>query len=264
MKTLKFIVYSNLWISFGAFFLAYLVFAINGIETNFNYLFFVFFSTLFSYNLQRVSRLKQIKKSSPNAWISNNSTIAKGLLIASFFGALVTVPVFNYPFLGFWLAILGLISAGYSLKNLRGLPYLKIILISLSWAIACGLIPSLFLNEAPASLIIKNTLWVFLYILAITIPFDIRDVGIDEDHQKTIPQWVGIPKSKLIGLYSLVIALVPLFFLTCYLVFFGFIIAFTLAWLLIRDSFPEKQELYFSFMIDGHIILQFLLLFFLC
>lgn len=264
MKILKFIVYSNLWISFGASFLAYLVFAINNIEPNFNYLLFVFFSTLFSYNLQRVARLKQIKASSPNAWISNNSIIAKGLLIASSVGALVTIPIFNYPFLGFWLAILGLISVGYSLKNFRGLPYLKIILISLSWAITCGLIPTLFMNEAPISLIIKNTNWIFFYILAITIPFDIRDIGIDEDHQKTIPQWVGIPNSKLVGQISLVIALITLFFLTTSLVLFGLFISFVLAWILIRNSFPQKQELYFSFLVDGHIILQFLLVFFLC
>lgn len=264
MKALRFLIYSNIWISLGAALLSALVFKLNGFPLSLSYLLFVFFSTLFSYNFQRITRIEKIKTHAPNSWIVQHEFIGKVLLIVSLVGALITLPIFKAPFSLFWLIILALVSGGYSYKNLRDLPYLKIIFIAVSWGIACGILPLIINKQSSGIEILLNFAWVALYILAITIPFDIRDIGIDEDNKKTIPQWVGINQSKLIGFLALSLSLIPILLISPWTVSFSFSISYLIASYLILLSTPSKPNFYFTFWIDGHIVLHFLLVFFLC
>lgn len=269
MKLIKFLVYSNSWISLGAGFLTLLSFNLFNSSTEsyteLSYSLFVFFSTLFSYNFQRVSRLKKIAEHSPNAWVVNNSSIAITFLFLSILGSLAFLPIFQHPFVFLWILILGIISFGYSYGKFRDLPYLKILLISASWAIACGIIPSVIANNEPLTDSLLTSFWIFFYILGITIPFDIRDIGIDEDSKKTIPQWVGIKQSKQISYISLFLAFVLFLLLNGNIG--GSIVMFIsmlIASFLVKKSEPYKNDLYFTLLIDGHIIFQFLLVYFLC
>ncbi len=268
MKALKFLVYSNSWISLGAGLLTLLSFKISSQNPDFgygfDYAFFVFFSTLFSYNFQRVSRLKKIATHSPNSWVVKNSITAKILLVISLLGAIAFIPIFDAPFTLMWLILLGVISAGYSYKNFRDLPYVKIILIALSWAIASGIIPMIISGTQSLGITITSFGWIFFYIIAITIPFDIRDIGIDEDSKKTIPQWVGIENSKKIAYLCLAISLLILIFQGVRASIIPFITSYLIAAYLIYKSTPSRKDLYFSFLVDGHIIFQFMLVYFLC
>jgi hypothetical protein len=262
MKAIKFLVYSNIWISAGAALLTLLSFRLYGYNPDYKFAGFVFFSTLFSYNFQRVSRLKNIAVQSPDSWVVNHSSIAKLLLVVSFLGAIILVPDFNYPFVLFWLIMAGLISFGYSFGNFRNIPYLKILLISVSWVIICGIIPQVISDSSlPTS---PSFLWIFFYILAITIPFDIRDLGIDEDSKKTIPQWIGTNKAKKIAWISLGISFLFILTFSSLIVSGLFLLNFLIVGYLINESSEKKEDLYFTFLIDGHIILQFLLVYFLC
>ncbi len=47
----------------------------------------------------------------------------------------------------------------------------------------------------------------FLFIVSITIPFDIRDLNFDNKNLKTLPQVIGIQKSKVVGLFFLMLFL---------------------------------------------------------
>ena len=44
-----------------------------------------------------------------------------------------------------------------------------------------------------------------MLVLAITIPFDIRDLGLDKEDLATLPQVFGIKKSKIVGLVALLV-----------------------------------------------------------
>ena len=263
MKLLKFLVYSNIWISLGASLLTLLSFKVIGFAPNIDYVLFVFFCTLFSYNFQRVSRLKTIAKYSPNSWVVENSTIAKVLLFLSFIGAIVFVPIFEAPFSLIWLVILAVISVGYSYGKLRDLPYVKILLISTSWAIASGIIPAIVLENQPTFVFLTSFGWVFCYILAITIPFDIRDIGIDEERKKTIPQWVGTKNSKIIALVFLCLSAFCFGSLVEIPALIGYLVSCLVAGVLIIKSSSLKPDLFFSLGIDGHLIFLFFIVFFL-
>lgn len=261
----RFLIYSNIWISIGSALLTYLIYIINDIKPNYSYIGFVFFSTLFSYLLQRVARVKKIAKTSPKSWVVLNKKAAVLLLIVSFVGAFLCFSRFysTNPFIFYWILILGIISTGYSIADFRDVPYLKIIMIAASWGITCGTIPLFLIKSYELNSVILNFSWVFCYLLAITIPFDIRDLGIDEERKKTIPQWVGIKISKIIALSFLIFSILIFGFLSSPIQLVGYVVSSLFSGYLIYNSNKNRPDIYFTFFIDGHIIFQFFLILYL-
>lgn len=148
-----------------------------------------------------------------------------------------------------------------NLHLLRNIPGLKLFLIAFSWAGITVLFP-LIQNYMS----IRITDWItfiqrFLFVLVITIPFDIRDINYDNNELKTLPQQVGISKSKIIGI--LWIAL--FFFLEYFKIDFtstSILITLVIGVLsgvcLVKSS--EKQSNYYSaFFVESIPIVWFLL-----
>lgn len=95
----------------------------------------------------------------------------------------------------------------------------------------------------------------FFFILAITIPFDIRDVDLDEADKRTIPQLVGIPIAKMIASLFALISFVLWIYL--YPTFWPPAVGsalFTLG--LIMASKKDRPDQYYSFFVDGLLLLQ--------
>jgi len=200
IRLFNFYVFSNLHVALATFFLVKITLTTIGISEN-NTAWFVFFSTLTSYNIIRFLRIDTIKNWY-NLWIIHYK---KQLQILTLIGVIGVV------YFGFQLrlkAILILIPFAlatffyvfplkkYSLRNIAGL---KLFLIAFSWAGITALFP-LTQNYMQ----FRFVDWLvfiqrFLFVIAITIPFDIRDVNYDVSELKTIPQQLGIYKTKLLG-----------------------------------------------------------------
>lgn len=86
-------------------------------------------------------------------------------------------------------------------KNLRSIPFLKIHVISLSWALLLIVFP--IVNEEVSISILPVLGAHYLYVLAVTIPFDIRDLQYDEKHYRTIPQVIGVQGSKWLAILAM-------------------------------------------------------------
>ncbi len=83
-------------------------------------------------------------------------------------------------------------------KKLREIPGIKIIVTALTWVYACAFFP--LVNEGiPVDSAGLFSGLLFLYFIAIILPFDIRDVHTDNLSQSTIPQLIGIVSTKLLG-----------------------------------------------------------------
>ena len=104
-----------------------------------------------------------------------------------------------------------------------------------------------------------------LFIIGITIPFDIRDLSFDPASYKTIPQLFGIKGAKVVA--SLLVGSTVLGWAYLYtnnnigligLVSQIIVVAITLV--VIRNTKPQRPELYFTGLIDGLIILSGILL----
>lgn len=259
----RLIAYSNLWISIGSALLCWQTFYLNKLEIDYKFILFVFFSTLVSYNAQRLFRINSLTRFDNKSWVVNHKKIALTLTGLGLIGALITLTQFLTIGVLVWLMPLGIISLLYSLKKLRDIPYLKIFLISISWGVLCGVIPFALAGNYNPQTLILNFIIITCYITAITIPFDIRDLDLDEETKKTIPQIMGVSKAIKTALIILGISL--------FLFAFQFNLSQSLIYLLsclissylIYNSSKEKPDIYYTLLIDGHIILQFLLIFFL-
>ena len=106
----------------------------------------------------------------------------------------------------------------------------------------------------------------FSFVLAITIPFDIRDLKYDDLSLKTIPQILGEQKAKMIAVYCL--AFFELISICHFFVgdfswqlLLALILTSLLSGILIIKSSQEKNNLFFSFWVEGTSIIMYLLLF---
>jgi hypothetical protein len=172
-----------------------------GIEKWLYYGLFALFSTLVAYNGQRLLKAKEGKKTPWLNWVNEHSKSLWAITIVSAIAAgfcLIQIIQFKYD------AILLLIFASVSSvlyvirignKNAREVPFLKIHLIAFTWVFVLVLFP--ILNEN----IEADVLWMFVahyfYVVAVTIPFDIRDLKYDDPSHKTIPQVLGVFFAKI-------------------------------------------------------------------
>jgi hypothetical protein len=257
-----------LWIAFGAVVLTLNYYLIANEVINLNVLGFVFSSTLFTYNFQRLLKIHvKINLSGDRVeWIKNHQ---KFIYCITVFSLIFTI-YFSWIFLtSVW--VLFFISGGLSFfyvwkvpflkgKNLRDLPGIKIYLIAFVWVLICVLMPNVIENDFhEVDSILTISIAIFAFIVSITIPFDVRDVNLDELSKKTIPQLLGVNSAVYLSIGLLVLSQI----LLQLLVPFNFgIWLFTLIGVFVLYQSKFKQpELFFSGIIDGLFIIQIGLLF---
>jgi 4-hydroxybenzoate polyprenyltransferase len=259
-----FLVFSNLWVAFCVLALALsseLLFR----TSNYQISQFVFFATLFTYNFQRVVRIEKGLNHVRKVWLAKQN-IAIYVLMAC--GGLVSA----YRFFEFQLItqvviiIVGLLSVLYPF-GLRKIPFSKIFIISFVWAVSTMLLLVLENNLQITQNIVLHLVSRFLFIFAITIPFDIRDLKYDAKNLRTIPLVFGVYKARLIALFSLFICAIIAVYQ--YLEntsnssnLLALILLYFVASIFIIKSDEKMSEMYFSFWVESLCILAYFFLVF--
>jgi 4-hydroxybenzoate polyprenyltransferase len=237
-----FLINSNVYISLAAVLLTVQAQIQLGMRPQWHpYLFIIFFATMLEYNFHRLITLwvrKDILADEKYTWLRNNITAFYVLIIfsvAGFFAALV----FAKTQVIVTLLPIGLITIFYSLPifksqkklfRLREISILKIFLISTIWALSTVLLPVIqsdkkFDETNILLMLAERTLFVF----AITIPFDIRDIESDKSAGlKTIPSLIGEKNAMRLAKFSLL-----LFVLLCLIHYIKMPLAYTLPALII-------------------------------
>jgi hypothetical protein len=267
-RIFEFYIYSNIHVSIAVFSLTKITLLEFGINKN-TIPFFALFATLVSYNLIRFYRIDKIHKLAAH-WIRSNKI---GLILLLFIGLFIlTILLFKIKFedllllTPFLLATLFyVIPFSKKKKNLRSIASLKLFLIAFTWAGITVLFPL-----AHHDINFSTHIWVifiqrFLIIIAITIPFDIRDVDIDIPEIKTLPQTIGIKNSKYVGSIALLLFFVMDFFHDSYdentrIVTFTISV---LSLLLLVFANKDQNKYYSSFWVEGVPIFWYLLFFLL-
>ncbi|MDW7692536.1 hypothetical protein R9C00_12630 [Flammeovirgaceae bacterium SG7u.111] len=260
-KALGLLVNSNVWIAMNASALVLMSGKVLHIAPKINVLLLVFFSTLADYNLQAIADAK-------------TSFQDKGFRIIGRKHILFLVGVLAILWLcrGFdryqllYLAHLAFISVLYAIPTkildlppLREIPFLKIFLITYVWVGATAIFPFWSYIDDPKlwALVAERALFIF----AITLPFDIRDEKRDlEKMLYTIANQLGATQTRWIAIGCLVAS-----FLVVGVYLKELLLPFTLTYLiagwLIFKSDRKLDNLYFTGLLDGTMLLQTLLVY---
>ncbi len=279
--TLDFLLFSNIFIAVCAVAQGLVTYYLLDHNPDKYVLMFLFCSTLVIYNLSMLLSKPVAPHKSPFKrvkWIFSHHRLIISITLVA---ALCVIP------LGLWylslqakllMGFIGIIALAYNFPflklndkkiGLRNLPGIKLFLISFVWAISCVLLPIVELENAvnPISVSLAQTLLLvakrFLFICAITIPFDIRDLFQDKLYElKTIPVMLGEKKAWIFCQALLFIYLVLLIWFAkqINLEVIGLALTIFLTGWLIFKSNLKKNEYYYFFFLDGTMLLQFLIL----
>ncbi|MBT8316557.1 MAG: hypothetical protein HKP59_02920 [Lutibacter sp.] len=143
--------------------------------------------------------------------------------------------------------------------SFRNFPFVKIISIAISWAGITVLFPVYEIGIKFTSTVYIEFFQRFLFLVAILIPFDIRDVMIDPKSLKTLPQLLGVDKSKLVG-YIMLVGLIFLeFFKTENSIYFTYILIVVslITALFLMFSSTKRTRYYTSFWVEAIPIIWF-------
>jgi|ERR1700757_27767 len=214
-----FLINSNVYISFAAVLLTIQAQIQLGMQPGWHpYLFIIFFATMLEYNFHRLITLwfrKETLVDEKYKWLRNNITVFYLLMIFSIIGFLGAL-VFAKTEVVVTLLPIGLITIFYSLPifkskqklfRLREISILKIFLISSVWALSTVLLPVIqSSNNFDTTNVLLMITERFLFVFAITIPFDIRDIESDKNAGlKTIPLLIGEQKATRLAMFSLIL-----------------------------------------------------------
>jgi hypothetical protein len=182
----RFLIKTRLWVSLMIALLCIFFGCLNH-AVNYNRIGIVFFSALSAYNFicfQNSWSEKILKKSS-------FYLVSLSLLLMAYFvfKGKNLAQVFHILFVG---SIVIMYNSDIIKIPLRSIPLVKNFIISFAWGYSI-----LFIGNECNGKIISEFLTLYLFIIGITIPFDICDM--EEDTIFTIPKYLGIRKSKLVS-----------------------------------------------------------------
>jgi hypothetical protein len=237
----------------------------------FFYSLLVFFSTLFIYNLQRIFYQPQKDNSLHSIrrkWIFENQKIIKMLSIIGFTGVCVAFVYTDFRIV-FYLSPLLLLSIAYFIPfiKLRKNAWFKLLTLTAVWTMTTAVVPILLSNSDVFSK--NNLLHIFVrfsFMLAICIPFDIRDLRIDEaDTISTLPRLLGENKTRRLAficmvIYCLLIVLEFEWMILSTKVFILLILSALINGILVVMSNSKRSEYFYVAVLDGTMVLQGLLL----
>ncbi|MFC0515863.1 hypothetical protein ACFFGT_16695 [Mucilaginibacter angelicae] len=276
---LDFLLFSNIFMSLCAVAQALLTFHLIGSKPVFPVLGLLFTSTLGIYNFCILITRPAKPQRSPYRrvrWFFAHYRLMVTFTIVSL---LSLIPLFFIITTEskILLIFLSILSFGYGLPlftvgehkfGLRNIPGLKPFLITLVWTMSCVLFPVLeSMHNHLTDISMRDTTILiakrFLFIGALTIPFDIRDLFDDRKMGlKTIPVVWG-EKNAYLFCQVLLAGYIVLMFLFRQngfsLDFFALTLTmFLTGWLIFRSAW-EKNEYYYFFYLDGVLILQYVM-----
>lgn len=277
---LDFLLFSNLFIAICAVAQGLVTYHLLNAKPDRYILAIIFFGTLGVYNFSMLLSKPKNPENSPFLrvrWIFAHHRLIISITMIS---VLCLIPLgllylsIEAKLLMIFTAVLAL---GYNVPfltldnqkiGLRNIPGIKLFLIALIWSVSCVLLPvvelehnlQINISTAETLLLVAKR---FLFIAAITIPFDIRDLFQDKLYAlKTIPVMLGERKAYifcqfLLGGYLVLLLLFQQAITTD-------IIALTLTllltgWLILKSNI-QKNEYYYFFYLDGTMLLQYLIL----
>ncbi|MEE9438604.1 MAG: UbiA family prenyltransferase [Saprospiraceae bacterium] len=245
----------------------------NKIAIDYSYAVFIFFSTLFTYSIHRIVGMDKVKAFAHKGRYAVIERFKWHIITYGLISCIVLLFLFFQFTISRQQLIIGsgIISILYVLplftnkKRLRDISFIKIFLVAIIWSFVTESIPLYESGISTLEIILLFLERVFFFI-AITIPFDIRDIKVDHTNNvKTLPSLLGAKNAINLSSLLLVFAiLLEAYIYFKFKLFFNGTIALICTYLisigLINRYSKKENDYYFSGIFDGLILLPYLLL----
>ena len=221
-----------------------------------------FFSTLFCYNYMRIFNFLKFKpQNSLPSWIQNNKSIVYTIILISGCCLVFFCSVLGFQFLLLILPVI-LVSLFYQshiqinshFYSIRSIPFLKIFIISIVWSYITFLLPILYEGYEIDYSVLNFFFQRMLFLIAILIPFDIRDLKVDQI--QTIPNVVGVFRAKLLGWFCLFVIQFSLIInilnnALSFPLFIALFISIELTAIVLYFSSENKSSIFYGIIVEG-------------
>ncbi len=163
----------------------------------------IFYGTVTGYNFVKYAPVAKL----------HHKSLTKNLRFIQLFSLINFVALIYYViqlplktlscfFLG-TLIVFAYVFPVFKRRNLRSVGKLKIYLVAFSWTIAVVITPIVHYNITLEYQLVMEVIQVFVLVVALIIPFDIRDLQYDNRILETLPQKIGIKQSKVVACFLL-------------------------------------------------------------
>ncbi|WP_296316973.1 hypothetical protein [Winogradskyella sp. UBA3174] len=223
MKFLKrvfdFYLNSSIHVALSAFALTWLTLIQYNLSYDKNVLYFVFFASITGYNFVKYFGVAKFHHRSLASWLKVIQVFSLlAFLIMCYY--LFQLKLLTLLYIG----SLGIVTFLYAIpfipkkylfdeqQNLREIGGLKVYVIALVWMFTTVILP-LVENEVTINTdVILTSVQRFCFVIVLMLPFEIRDLNYDNLKLATIPQRIGLKRTKILG-----VLLLMLFFMLEYL-----------------------------------------------
>ena len=270
MKLLKqifnFYLNSSIHVALSTFALVQITFHVFHIQYDEAMALFVFFGTIVGYNFVKYDalvRVRKIPKGNKLKLIALLSLISFVLTGYYFFHLqritqIISVGIFA-------------ITALYTLpffpnrRNARNWAGVKIYIVAICWVGATVVLPLINAGIPFTSDFIIKSIQRFILVFVLILVFEILDLTNDDPHLQTVPQTIGVKRTKILGL----LLLIPFCLLDLLLSTFNYadllinIIMIVMLSLFILFANPDRSKYYTSFWVEAVPVFWWLMLVFL-
>ncbi|NEV95029.1 prenyltransferase [Psychroflexus sp. YR1-1] len=263
-KFLKLYINSSIHVALAVVSFACLTYLDFGLEIKSSVLVFVFFSTLVAYTFVKYIPLVKQKE----VRLSDSLKFILFLSVVSVLPIFISLFYFDLEVIGF-IVLLGVLTLLYVLpflpeaKNLRDVSGLKIFIIASVWTGATVVLPFLSSEVELSSLDTEQIIYImgrFLIVIALIIPFEIRDLELDDIYLKTLPQVFGVLQTKVFGIVLIITSM----FLMSLIIHDTYIFVYMHLFILLLVVLSKRHNafLYTVLLVEAVPILWFLLKYF--
>jgi len=217
-------------------------------------LWFIFLGTISGYNFVKYAGVAKLHHYS----LTQNLKIIQVFSLFAFLGLLYFFTLQSRDFMVL-TSFLGFCTILYAIPffpkhtNLRNLKGTKIFIIAFVWAGVCVLLPLVENMPLLDWRIVVKWLQVFLFVISITIPFELRDLKYDDDSLGTLPQLIGIKNVKALGyfLMAVVILLQGFLYDFSWVMMFSVLLIGIVTIIAIRYAKKKQTKFYASFWVEA-------------
>lgn len=212
-RILNFYLNSSIHVALAASALVWITILELDLELDLQLLSFVFFASITGYNFVKYFGIAKFHHRSLAGWLKMIQLFSFiAFLAMCYFAFQLDVDTLML------LALLALVTFFYAIpimipkrylfdshKNLRQISGVKVYVIAFVWMFTTVFIPVLNEDVKVSADVMLIGIQRFLYVLVLMLPFEIRDLNYDSIRLATIPQKIGIKKTKMIGVFLLVL-----------------------------------------------------------